>query len=323
MSCDIHVLIPSNNQRDTLLRCLDSLCASHEAPRRILVVDDGSRDDTVASVREHASACEVLALPENRGFGHTCNAGFQRLDEAGAEWVLLLNQDTLVDPEMLGALARFADRHPSAGIVGPKTFSFDPMPDGRPRLIYAGSWQGRLPLGQRIPGIGRAEDDPRSEAARTDYVWGHGMLIRMAALREVGGFDTEYPMYYEDLDLCRRMRAAGYEIWCERKAVVWHDQPDGARAVRSEAWRWACKVRSTGVFHRKHASRLSAPFFTALTFADDLRRLLMQRHVRAARHLFMAALRHGLGLSDELRPPSARAVTPLDAEQMGPAEASG
>jgi len=116
------------------------------------------------------------------------------------------------------------------------------------------------------------------------------MLLRASALREVGGFDENFSMYYEDLDLCRRMREAGHEIWCEPAATMWHDALDGARALQSEPWRWAHKVRSTGVFHRKHYGRLASFFMTPLTLAAELRQLLFQRKFRAAKHLLAAIL---------------------------------
>jgi len=297
----VHVLVPSFNQRPMLVQCLESVFASRGVDLRVLVVDDGSTDDSVAEVRRRFPDCEVLVNVRNLGFATGCNAGFQLLLQNDARRIFLLNQDARVAPDTLGTLAVFLDQHPRAGIVGPKTYSLDKTPDGRERLLYAGSWHGLLPLRQQIPGIEAAETEPRREPVEADYVWGHGMMICGSALQQTGGFDPAFPMYYEDLDLCRRLRTAGYQIWCEPRAVMWHDQPDGARAIHSEYWRWACKVRSTTVFHRKHFGRLAAALLTAATHAAEIGQLLRQRKTRAAWHLSRAAMRWTLGLPDSLR----------------------
>ena len=304
----LHVVIPSYNQRSALVRCLVSVYASEYSQVHVLVVDDCSTDGTVETLRERFPACEVLVNARNLGFASACNAGVQVAMERGAELILLINQDTILAPDLMEILGRFMAEHPRAGIVGPKTYSFDTMPDGRPRLIYAGSWQGLLPLSQRIPGIERAETNQRNDPVEADYVWGHGMLLRTATLRETGGFDAAFPMYYEDLDLCRRARAAGYEVWCEPRAVMWHDQPDGARASRSEYWRWANKVRSTAVFHRKHCGRAAAVLLTPLTLLLDAGRLLRRGQGRAVGHLLLAAARQWCGLRDVRRSPRGRGV---------------
>jgi len=293
----VQVVVPSYNKRSALLAALESVVASDYPNFRVLVVDDCSQDDSVAAVRRSFPDCEVLVNARNQGFAAGCNAGFQVALSGSADLVFLLNQDTLVEPDLLSTLVRSMREHPQAGIIGPKTYSFDRMSDGRPRLIYAGSWRRMLPLRQRIPGIEQAEDRPRAEPIQADYVWGHGMLIRSAALRVTGGFDTSFPMYYEDLDLCRRMREAGYEIWCEPSAVMWHDQPDGARAIHSEYWRWACKVRSTTVFHRKHYGRVASLFLTPMTILAEARQLLFAGRMRALGHLLLASLSLSAGFA--------------------------
>jgi len=297
------VVIPAYNDHAALLGCLESLHADvHEAPR-IVVVDDGSSDATAEHVRRRFPSCELLALTRNGGFASACNAGFEVALAGGAECVLLLNQDTRVAPNMVARLAQFLRDHPRAGIVAPKTYSFDGMPDGGQRLIYAGSWQGWLPLLQRIPGIERADDGAASEPIRVDFAWGHGMLLRATLLRALGGFDATFPMYYEDLDLCRRARAAGWEVWCEPRAVMWHDQPDGARALRSEYWRWACKVHSTSIYYRKHHGDLAALALTPVTLLAELRRLVTGGRARAAGHLLRACALAFLGRGEPRRAP--------------------
>ena len=111
------------------------------------------------------------------------------------------------------------------------------------------------------------------------------MLLRTAALREVGLFDPAFFMYYEDIDLCLRLHDAGWKVLCEPRAVMWHDMADGARAGDSERWRWRCKVRSIGHLHRKRFSRSKAAFLTIATVLAEILSLLRNGHPRAAWHL--------------------------------------
>jgi GT2 family glycosyltransferase len=301
----VHVLVPAYRGGSLLFECLESVLASGGVTPRILVVDDASSDGSPEALRAHFPEIEVVVQERNRGFAANCNRGFELLLERGAERVFLLNQDTRLAPDALARLVGFLEEHPRVGAVGPKTYSFQRDAGGGERLLYAGAWRRRLPLRQTIPGIEQVEREPRTEPVRVDYVWGHGVLLRGTALREVGGFDTGFPMYYEDLDLCRRLEDAGHELWCLPGAVMWHDLADGARGTNSEYWRWAHKVRSVSVFHRKHYGRLAAALLTPLTIGSEVWELLRGRRGRASVHLAVAGLRHGLGLAGP-----AREVTP-------------
>jgi hypothetical protein len=98
--------------------------------------------------------------------------GITRALEWGAEFVLLVNQDTIVTPELIGRLAACAEEPPRAGVIGAKTISTQPMPDGAPRVLYLGAWQGRLPLAQRVPGTGLLDRGGTVNPFQVDYVCG-------------------------------------------------------------------------------------------------------------------------------------------------------
>jgi GT2 family glycosyltransferase len=305
----VRAVVLAFNGGEALLRCLASLQESTSPGLETVVVDNASSDGSIEAVARRFPHLRVLANGRNLGFGAGCNVGIRDALEDGAELVLLVNQDALVSPELVTRLVDFAREHPRAGVVGPKTLSTQPMPDGRPRRLYAGSWRHRLALRQTIPGIERADTDEPAQPLRTDYVWGHGMLLRAAALREVGLFDPAYFMYFEDLDLCRRMHAAGWEVWVEPRAVMWHETADGARAEASEAWRWRCKVHSAGVFHRGAHGRLVAGLLTCLYALDEAWMLARTGRRRAAGHLLGAYLSSLLGRGGPQPPPAPRPST--------------
>ena len=281
----VHAVILAYNDCAAVVRCLESLSASTHDPLTICLVDNASRDSTVPEVQSRFPACRIYRNHSNLGFAAGCNVGIQHALAEGAEHVLVLNQDTVVDAHLVARLATFLDTRPEAAAVGPLTYFLQHHPDGQPRILYAGAWRTWLPLRQRIPGIERPDPGHPRSPVRVDYVWGHGMMVRAACLREVGLFDPAFFMYYEDLDLCRRLTAAGYQIWCEPRAVMWHDITDGARARESELWRWRLKARSSRYFHGKHYGTLVASALEGLTVLSEAQRLLGRKRFKATMHM--------------------------------------
>ena len=283
------------NGGEAAVRCVESARASSLCGLRVHVVDNASADDTVARLLAAFPDLEVTVNQENLGFGAGCNVGLEAAVARGADYVLLLNQDTLIAKDAAEQMVSFMEGHPAAGICAAKTLAIEPMPDGSPKLLYAGAFRGALPLRQRVPGIERADLAMQTSPILVDYAWGHGMLLRVAAIRTVGIFDPAFFMYWEDLDLCCRMRQAGQEIWCLPDAVIWHDVQDGARAIDSEYWRWFMKARSMAIFHRKHSGKLKGPILSALTVGAEAVQLLRQGKIRALRHQLAANLQCALG----------------------------
>ena len=97
--------------------------------------------------------------------------------------------------------------------------------------------------------------------------------------------------YYEDLDLCRRMTKAEYQVWYEPSAVIWHDIPDAARGSASESWRWEYKCRSAHIFHCKYYGKFVAFILDILTLQSEIIRLLWAGYILAARDLAQAWVR--------------------------------
>ena len=210
----VSIVIPVYNKIDYTIACLRSL-AQHAgaAAFEVIVVDDAS-SDTTAERLERIGGIRVVRNAQNLGFVGSCNAG---ADAARGDFVLFLNNDTVVTAGWLEALLRCFDEEPDAGLVGAKLV----YPDGRLQeaggIIFAdgSGWN-----------YGRFEDpaDPRYNFRReADYCSGAAILIRRELLIRLGGFDARYaPAYYEDTDLAFAVRAAGLKVFYEPRAVVIH-----------------------------------------------------------------------------------------------------
>jgi GT2 family glycosyltransferase len=198
-----------NGAADTIA-CLDSLAALDTAPSAIVVVDNASSDNSVAAIRMAHSGVELVANAENLGFGAGQNAELERLVSSGFDWIWLVNNDLRVRPDSLGQLLEFVARHPGMGAVG--TCIHDVEQPDSVLAIGGGTvnhWLGR-------------SSHVRRRGRRPDYITGASMLLNARALAQVGLFNADYFMYWEDVDLCRRLDAAGWSIGVAESAVVWH-----------------------------------------------------------------------------------------------------
>lgn len=210
----VSIVIPVYNKIAYTLACLASL-AQHAAstPFEVIVVDDCSSDDTAERLAD-VDGLTLVRNAQNLGFVGSCNAGAAA---ARGEYVLFLNNDTVVTPGWLEALLRCFAEQPDAGLVGAKLV----YPDGR--LQEAGGIVFRDGSGWNF---GRFDDpaDPRYNFRRqADYCSGAAIVLRRSLFEQLGGFDQRYaPAYYEDTDLAFAVRAAGLKVYYEPHATVVH-----------------------------------------------------------------------------------------------------
>lgn len=202
------------------IACLAALAQSTYPHRRVLVVDNGSADASVAELGASCPAVELLALDANYGYAGGHNRGIRHgLGEC--EYVWLLNPDVRVAPDCLAQLIDTAERQPGAGFLGPLILARE-QPD---RVVSAG---GRLAHGfAEHRGAGVRADQLGAQIAEVDYVMGCALLTRRAVIEAVGLLDERYFLYHEEADWCRRARRAGFTSVLVAGARAWH--PDPAR----------------------------------------------------------------------------------------------
>jgi GT2 family glycosyltransferase len=289
-SAKLCVVIPAFQGGSALHACLNSVASLAPLPVQAIVVDNASTDGSVDSAEALFPDVTFLRNKTNRGFGKACNQGISLAMERGVEMVLLLNQDAQMDRRSLCSMLDLAERTPKAGAIGCRTFSGDPEHLESARLLYGGAWKSWLPLWQRVPGIGQPYSKTSDPPMQVDYVWGHTMMLRVAALRQAGSFDLGFFMYYEDLELCERFRKHGWQIWYDSQAVSWHHIDDPSRAGKSEFWRWKMKQESCRHCYRLQTYHLPSDLLWLLTAAREGASLVRHGYFRAAGHLLVAVL---------------------------------
>jgi GT2 family glycosyltransferase len=214
----VYVIVLSWNGKKDTLECLASLQQLTYPNARIIVVDNSSSDGTGDAIRSAFPNIELIVNNSNLRFAGGNNVGIRQSLEGGAEYVLMLNNDTVVDPEFLGRLVEAAESGRKIGIVGPKIYYFD---DPK-RIWFAGGlikwWRGRV----THIGIREVDNGEYDVTTEVDYITGCCMLIKREVIETIGMLDERYYIYGEDVDLCVRALRSGYKSVYVPSSRVWH-----------------------------------------------------------------------------------------------------
>ena len=219
------VVLNWNGLTDTC-ECLESVRVITYPNYQTVIIDNGSSGDDVQILQERfGDSTHLIANERNLGFAGGCNIGIRCALGRGANYILLLNNDTVVDPAFLSALVQAAEKIPDGASFCPKICYFD-----RPRVLQ--STGGRVsPWTGRAWQVGRDRPDEGGhyDVEERDYADGACMLIRRSALERVGLLDEEYFAYWEETDWCDRAREEGLKSYYVPTSRVWH------KAARSQA----------------------------------------------------------------------------------------
>ncbi|WP_109210445.1 MULTISPECIES: glycosyltransferase family 2 protein [Microbacterium] len=252
----LDVVIVTYASRDLIRECLGSLFASPpRIPMNVVVVDNDSPDDTVEVVTSEFPSVNVVARPTNDGFAVANNVA---LRQSGAEYVLVLNPDTRIEPGTLDHLIGEMAADKTIGVLGCRLLTADgtldhaskrsfpsPVTAAKYFLMKAAGRTGSDYVRPDIPDDGRAD---------VDAVNGAFMLLRGDAMRGVGLLDEKYWMYGEDLDWCARFLAAGWRVVYDGRVVAHHLKGGSTSGRRPLKLNYHFH-RSMLLFYRDHVSR--------------------------------------------------------------------
>lgn len=243
---DLSVVIVTFESRSDVLGCLSSLAADlGPANTEVVVVDNGSADDTVELVREWGGkgdkpanlALRLIANRENRGYTRAMN---RALEASRGDKVLFLNPDTRIQPGALQRLSAALDQHPQVGVVAPQLLN----PDGsvqpscrrfprRRDLVYEILGLSRLFPSSPVFNHWKMVDFDHARMREVDQPQGACLMTRRQVLERSGPLDERFPMFFSDVDWCRRVKEAGWKIVFLPEAKVVHRK--GASVYRTRA----------------------------------------------------------------------------------------
>lgn len=232
-------------------------------PDIVVVVDNGSGDDSLSVLSAALPDALIVANTDNGGFGSGCNAGIERAIPLGSEYVWLLNNDAIPEEHCLEHLLARSYNDPKVGVVGacirePKGAVVD----------HAGTVMSPLTFHCRYI-------LSEAEIIEQRYAWitGASMLLSVSALNEIGMFDTGYFMYWEDADLCHRLRRAGFTLAIAQRALVVHEAGTSSHQMKILRYQWHLESQLRWV----RRSYSVVPYGLALVYLRHLAKSVLSR----------------------------------------------
>lgn len=234
---DLSVIVVNYNTMDFLARCLNSVASQADVDSEVIVVDNCSQDGSPELLKAKFSWIKLIANDRNLGFSRANN---QALEICKGKYVYYLNPDTEVRPGAFRGMIDFMDSNPGVGLAGTRIVN----PDGSLQSSVENRYPGQRHARQELKGL------------KGDIAWvlGASMVARLELMKTLAGFDESFFLYGEDIDLCLRIRKAGWIIGHIPDAVVVHWGGQSERdSLPVEVWEK--KVEAESVFYRKHYSK--------------------------------------------------------------------
>ncbi len=223
---DLSIILVNYHGAHDTVDCLRSLRASTYTSYDTYIVDNSPEDKLEQLLADECAGITLLQNQANVGFARGNNLAIRQALDRGSRFILLLNNDTLVESKALSFLIDRLETDRTIGIVGPKILYHEPAH----RLWYAGGGSDPASGSAWHIGIGEIDNGQYDTAGATDYVTGCCLLARREVFETCGLLDESFFAYLEDVDLCQRARTAGFGIAFEPAARIWH------KVSRTSAW---------------------------------------------------------------------------------------
>lgn len=213
----IVTVILNTNRREDTLACLASLHKSSYPNNTILVLDNASMDGSVPAICENFPDVKMIELNKNLGYAGNNNVGIQAAMEMGADWVFVLNEDTILDPCCIEKLIEAGEDNPEIGILGPMVYHYD-----EPSIIQSAG--GMLTRYWHLIQLGKNEEDRNQypETHNVQFISGCAIMVRRPVIQQIGGLDERFFYYWEEADWCLRALSNGWQVVHVPQAKLWH-----------------------------------------------------------------------------------------------------
>ncbi len=212
----ITVILNTNRREDTLA-CLASLTESTYENHQIIVLDNTSTDGSVEAIRRQFHDVQLIELAENKGYAGNNNVGVEAALAQGADWVFVLNEDTILHPDCLDQMMKVAQSDARIGVLGPMVYHHN-----EPKVIQsAGGFINRY---WEASHIGENEPDHKQFVNPHDVDWisGCAILVKREVIEQVGSLDERFFYYWEETEWCLRARKKKWRIVQVPQARLWH-----------------------------------------------------------------------------------------------------
>lgn len=253
----IAIIILNWNGKEDTIECLESLKHITYPNYEILLVDNGSTDGSVECLRERYPEMEIIENGENLGFAEGNNVAIRKAMENNTDYLLLLNNDTIVDSNFLTELVQAAESSHEIGIIGPKIYFYNDITRIQSIGGLVNRYTGRTPLiGCNINDVGQFD-----EKRDVDYVSGCALLIKTSVIEKIGVLCSDYFAYYEEVEWCIQAKKYGYRVVNVPTAHIWHKEAVTSKRSNSYTYLY---TRNRFIFLKRNVNYLQR--MTAIIF---------------------------------------------------------
>jgi len=239
LKVELSIIILTWNSQEVIKNCLDSIYSSNrDLNFEIIVVDNNSRDRTKEILKNSYPKVKLIANVKNLGYAKGNNQG---IEKSKSEFILLLNPDVKLIDDFLTKITKFFKEHPEAGALGPQLLNPDKSIQSSCREFPEYStilWEllslSHIFLRSKIFGRWRMRYFDHNSLAEVDQPMGSVLLIRRKTLEEVGLFDTNFKMFFNDVDLCYRIKKAGWKIYFYPGAKAFHIKGSSTQKAKAK-----------------------------------------------------------------------------------------
>lgn len=256
----VSIIVLNWNGLEDTTKCLDSLRQITYPDYEVIVVDNASAGDDVAVLKKnYGEYIHLIENDENYGYSEGNNIGMRYALEKGADYILILNNDTVVDPRFLDELVAVAGENANIGVVGSKLYDMT-----HPDVLQGAGGKLNWYLEHRQRGQGKKDRGQFDEVADVDFLGGSCMLVRKEAIEKSGLLPTEYFLQWEDIDYCIGVRRQGFRCVYAPKAKIWHKLSASFDRAGISDTMVARGIKNRFLFRRKY---LSTPRFLLFTLS--------------------------------------------------------
>jgi len=256
----VFIVILNYNGRDVIKKCLSSVFKTNYPNFEVVIVDNNSNDDSFEIAKSNFSKANFIRNEENLGFATGNNVGIRFSLERMADYVLLLNNDTEVEPDFLEKLVEVGEKEEKAGVLGPVIFN-----GGNKQVWFSKGIINWMTM--------KSEHSRKIETQdyyESDYITGCAMLVKAEVFKEIGLFDEDFFLYWEDADFCLRAKRTGFKILVITASWVYHYEKS-EKSIKNKVY-WL--VMSGLIFFKKNTPAFLKPWVNFYLFLRKIKNIM-------------------------------------------------
>lgn len=288
------VLLNWNGWQDTV-ECMRSLCRTEYQSWHVVIVDNGSSNDSVERLKEAFPEVTIIETKRNLGFAAGNNVGIREALANKADYVFVLNNDTTVFPNTISQFVEFAEKHPEAALMGPSIDRRNPQREWPIRrkmnlitILFAFTALRRIVT--RIPVMREIFYCTQNQPSPVQFLPGSALFFRAPSFEKIGLFDEATFLDFEELIMAEKVRSGGFSAYFVPQARIWHKGSASAANLRAKRYIENAKSEEYFLSHYVRLSHLGRFIVRLIRFFTYATRALRYQHYREHFREFMDAL---------------------------------